>query len=104
MAATGTVNKVLAVPSTAAPAFGASVQRPPLNPTDYMRSSAVGAWLAPTGQQRSLPTNVRDVPAIINVNTLRSRRCAHSASALPPRGERLRCLHADPHSGGASHT
>ena len=68
-------NKVLEVPSTASPPYGASFFRQPMNPRDYGRSGAVASWLSPTGEQRSLPTNVQAMPTRINVNSLRSRRC-----------------------------
>jgi len=55
------------LPLTAAAAtFGSTVNRPPLNPQDAVSSPAVMAWLSPSGETRSLPTNIRDPPQTIN--------------------------------------
>ena len=82
-------NKVLAVPQTAHLTLGASFHRTPMAPGDYGRSGEVASWLSPTGEQRSLPTNIRAVPSRINNNSLRSARCSQCCES---------CLHAH-HSG-----
>jgi hypothetical protein len=69
-------NKDLRLSDRVTPAFGASFHRPPMNPMDYGKSGTIASWLSPTGEQRSLPTNIRELPARTNVNSLRSRRYA----------------------------
>jgi hypothetical protein len=71
------VNKVLNVPATSTAPHGAAFLRAPMCPRDYTKSGPIASWLSPTGQQRSLPTNIRDKPASVNVNTIRSHRCEH---------------------------
>lgn len=80
------VNRVLEVPSKAGTTYGSTQTRPPMNPLDYGRSQHVAAWLSPTGEARSLPTNVRAVPSTINNNSLRGARCCSYVDPMPEGG------------------
>jgi hypothetical protein len=67
-------NRILSLSGGATPAIGGKLKRQPFEARNNGRCRRVASWLSPTGEVRSLPTNVRAIPHTINVNSLRTIR------------------------------